>query len=401
MRCTRAFSAWRGLWVSGLLTLFAAAAAFAQTQSFVSSAAVPVQEDLVRARAEALGDAFGRALEQAIADVAPEARSRAYLILGRARDYVMSYRVLDEGELLGQFQIRLEVQFDLPRLLRDLQAAPARPVAANSRPVLTLCTAAPAPEAQAAVAAARAVFVERGLQTESLPASACGERLLPTESRGSGALLVFFPDAQPHSQEIRGTHPPRFGAEAHIEWKLYRPGATEPLRETGASTVFLDSPGTALVEVQRLAALSGLKRLLERPALGLLANEAAGVLLTLEGVVSYGNYQQLLKTLSALPGVSRVEPRRFWPPALSGSSGPAPGPNSASQDGMIEVLVHTSASAETIGAALGRTPLRGMRLQVAPMGPAALRVLCIAASALPDASEESEPQAPTDPGSVP
>jgi len=385
----RNFSLWLGLLAGGALS-FAAVPVAAQAPSFEASAAVPVQEDLVRARGQALGDALGRALEQAVAQVAPEARSRTYLILGRTRDYVTTYRVLDEGEQAGEFQIRLEVQFDLPRLLRDLQAGQVQKSAAAGSVSLTVCTPSPAPSAQAALAAGRAVLAERAGATETLPADACAERLRSASSGGlpgaPGSLLVLVLDAGPQAAqtaEIRGTQPARFGAVAHAEWSMYR-SAGPPLRETGEGMVFLDSADGALAEAQRLAALSALQQLIKRP--GALHHGAPGVLLELEGINGYGDYQRLLKLLWALPGVSRVEPRRFFVQPAS--------PGAASSEQRVQVLLHTAASAETVGAALGRAPLEGLRLQVAPVGPAELRVICTAASNLPSAPTSTDSSQP-------
>lgn len=349
----------------------------AQSPSFEASAAVTVQvqEDLVRARSQALSDALGRALEQAVAQVAPESRSRVYLVQSRARDYVTTYRVLEEGEQAGQFQIRVEVQFDLPRLLRDLQAAPGRPAPTQS--VMTVCSAAGAAEVQAAVAATRAQLAERLGTVETLDAAACGERV---RSQPAGPLLVLVPDPTPHSEEIRGTQPVRFGAVAHAEWQLYRSGGEPTLKEQGEGIAFLDSAGAALIEAQRQAAQAALTRLTARP--GALPHGAAGVLMTLEGVGSFGNYQQLLKALGSLPGVSRVEPRRFV-----GAAG------GAGEESKAQVLIQTAATAETLGAALGRAPLGGMRLQVAPIGPTELRVIVASPGALPSPTEEGQPEA--------
>jgi hypothetical protein len=381
-----------------LQLLFGALAVRAQAQapSFEASAAVPVQEDLVRARSQALSDALGRALEQAVAQVAPEARSRVYLVLGRARDYVTTYRVLDEGELAGQFQIRLEVQFDLSRLLRDLQSDKSRTAQAQSA-ALIVCTPSDAAAAQAALGAARGLLSEQGAATESLPAAACADRL-----KSGAALLALILDDNPQSAEIRGTQPVRFGALAKVEWRLVRGAPSEPLRESGEGTVFLDSATSAVAEAQRVAALLALRQLIKRPGSGLsgLARGAAGVMLTLEGVGSYGNYQQIIKAMAALPGVSRVEPRRFFIQAPPPAAGAPETSSPAVEDRQVQVLLHTSASAESIGAALGRAPLGGLRLQVAPLGPAELRVICATASSVPAATDENPPE-PVEAGGTP
>lgn len=389
-RCSVAFSL-------ALELLGVSPQARAQAPSFAASAAVPVQEDLVKARAQALSDALGRALEQAVAQVAPEARSRVYLVLGRARDYVTTYRVLEEGELAGQFQIRLEVQFDLSRLLRDLQSDKSRPAPAQSAPLL-VCTPSDAAPAQAALSAARGLLGEQGVTTESLPAAACAERL-----KSGAALLALVFDENPQSAEIRGTQPARFGAQARAEWRLSR-GSGEPLRESGEGTMFLDSAAGAVAEAQRVAALTALRQLVKRPGAGLLgmSRGAAGVTLTLEGAFSYGSYQQLMKAMAALPGVSRVEPRRFFsqPATASPPGNPAETPAAPVEERQVQVMLHTAATAETIGAALGRAPLGGLRLQVAPLGPSELRVICVAATNVPTATDENQAE-PVEAGGTP
>jgi hypothetical protein len=239
--------------------------------------------------------------------------------------------------------------------------------------------------AQAAVAAARTLLDQRIGATESLAAVACAERLQQqaTGANPASPLLILQPDANLRSEPIRGTQPPRVGAVAQAEWLFYPQApaaAAGPLRESGQATIFLDSAESAQSEAQRQAALAGIQRLLERP--GLLGRVAAGVRLRIEGVGSYANYQQLLRTLGALPGVGRVEPRRFLlpPPA-----GPA-----AFEEPQVEVLLHTATAAESIGAALGRTPLTGLRLQVAPLGTGELRIICVPESLLPSSSSAAE-----------
>ena len=134
-----------------------------------------------------------------------------------------------------------------------------------------------------------------------------------------------------------------------------------------------------------------LGQLLKRP--GILPYSGSSVLVSILGAGSYPSYQQLLRVLGALPGVTRAEPRRFV-----ARSGPA----SAQSDDLVQVLVHTTSSPEALGAALGRTPLSGLRLQVAPQSAGELRVVCAPGSALPAESlpetlppaESSEPALP-------
>ena len=65
---------------------------------------------------------------------------------------------------------------------------------------------------------------------------------------------------------------------------------------------------------------------------------------------------------------------------------------------LIQELVHTTASPEALGAALGRTPLSGLHLQVVPQAVGELKVVCAPGGALP---AEGLPEAPAAEGSEP
>ena len=70
-------------------------------------------------------------------------------------------------------------------------------------------------------------------------------------------------------------------------------------------------------------------------------------------------------------GVARVEPRRF----LLADSG----------DELVHFQLTTTTPAETLGTALYRTPIAGLRVQVTPVGPSTLRLECVPAQDLPSA----------------
>src|SRR5438552_2923841 len=96
-----------------------------------------VSGDRVRARERALDDALRQAVEQAVSTVlepsqlvarSSELRLRIY---PKARAYVDNYRILDEGETSGVFQVHVSAQVATGRLARDL-AAPAPSIAPTS-----------------------------------------------------------------------------------------------------------------------------------------------------------------------------------------------------------------------------------------------------------------------------
>ncbi|MFO0573657.1 MAG: hypothetical protein U1A78_06660 [Polyangia bacterium] len=373
-----------GLLVAALLAL--PSLGRAQLFTVETSAQAPVQDDLAKARARALGEAMSQALEQAVAQAAPEARGRLYLLTARARDYVPTYRVISEGEEAGSFRVRIEAQVDTPRLLRDLQGAAPRRGAAGRRPLQLCVRAAPAepsPELQAALRQAAELLGERGETVETAVAAHCQ---IPISSTGARARLVL--SAGPaQTSEIRGTRPRLVGAQLTVEWQLERPGdAIEPLRERAESTAFAESAEAAQLAATQQAAQQALRRLCQRP--GVLDGTTAGITVSFEGLGSFAAYQQVLRALGALPGVSRLEPRRFV-----GAATPA--------EERVQVLVQSQGGSEALGAALGRALLPGLRLQVMPLPGGDLRVLVAPDGALPTGTPEPAAPAGEAPGEPP
>jgi hypothetical protein len=358
----------------------------AQPTTFTGAALVPLQgeSDVVKARAQALTEALTRALEQAVAEVMPEARSRVYLVAGRARDYVTTYRVLQEGEVAGQFQLRVEAQLDLPRLQRELVGA-AGPTATAS--TLHLCAAQTSDATAKALEAARSQLKDTVTTVELAPSAQCTETPEPGLPRGALLALTSLSPTEPAAEPIRGTQPLTYGAVWRSEWRLSRPGH-EPLRESAEAAGFGPDPATAESEGSRQAALAGLARVLSRS--GPLQRRSQSVLVRIENLGSYRAYQQLVRVLSSLPGVTRADIRRFV----------VPSPKSG-EDSVAQVLLTTGATVEALGATLGRTPIPGLRLQVAPVNAGELRVLCVASDAVPSASAPPDPSDAAEPEKLP
>jgi hypothetical protein len=359
--------------------------AWAQPTSFEGAALVPVlgQGDIVKARSQALSEALSRALEQAVAEVLPEARSRVYLVSGRARDYVTTYRVLQEGEVAGQFQIRVAAQLDLPRLQRDLGgAAPGSLPAAANPTTIYVCTTQALPAAQVALEALRAGLKESLPSVELAAAAQCKQSPDFTALPGALGLLILTPSSTP-AESLRGPQPPQYGAQARAHLQLVRPGR-EPVPASGDAVGFGPEASAAETEAQRQATLTGLRLLLA--SIGPLVRSGAGVVVRVENLGSFRAYQQILRVLSALPGVSRVEPRRFYLPGRAVSG----------EDAQVQLLLQTSATVDSLAATLGRTPLSGLQLQVMPLGEGELRVLCAPEGALPNPAQPAESSEPPD-----
>lgn len=337
---------------------------------------VPVlgQSDVVKARGQALTEAMTRALEQAVLEVMPEARSRVYLVSGRARDYVTTYRVLQEGEVAGQFQIRIEAQIDLPRLQRDLGVN--SPSAAATPTTIYLCTTQATPAGAAALEAARAQLKTTLPSVEIAPPAQCQPSPDFAALPGAAALLILTPSNTP-AELVRGPQPAVYGAAGRGHVQLLRP-AHEAVSESGDATGFGPDAATAESEAGRQAGVAALARVQSRVLP--LVRSGSGVVVRIENVGSFRAYQQLVRVLSALPGVTRLEPRRFLAPGRSG----------AAEGSTVQLLLQTSAPVDSLAATLGRTPLSGLRLQVMPVNEGELRVLCAPEGAVPSAVQPAD-----------
>lgn len=385
------------------------AEADAPRAGFEATGAAALSGDVVRGRERALADAMQRALEQAVLQAAPEARGRLYVVSGRARQYVTSFRVLSEGESAGQFQVRISAQVDVPRLLRDLQPGArgdAGPRRAAGRRGLLVCTAqadaARASPGAAAVAGAALSALREELAGAAAPAptSACPEAAAEGEwpralSRAGAAAAVLLLETRAVEAPVplRGTLPQQFGAALRVTLALISERG-DRAQEGAEAFGFGDSVETAQQAAARQAAQRAAAALL--PKLRSLSPGAAGpegtaLLLTLEGVPSYGAYQALLRTVAALPGVQSVEPQRFSP--REGQVGLAVGlaaPDAAGAGGPAG-----------LGALLARTPLSGLRVQVMPPEGNRLRVLVAPEHALPAAPPPPSTPPAAPPGDTP
>lgn len=360
---------------------------------FEGSGSAPVVDDVMRARDRSLQEAMQRVLEQAVAQAAPEARGRLYLVSARAREYVTTYRMVEESATDGQFRVRIQAQVDLPRLLRDLQV-PAGEGRPTPRSLILLCAEEPG-DAEG-LGALRSTLSAYG---PTLPQGACpagGQaanqeasqaasqaKKMATAMGAAGAqvgLLVRVASGAP-AAEVRGTQPPLYGASATARVGLYR-GAGSPLEESRESFGFAESAKDAEQAARRLAGQAALAALLPRLGAPGSTETTTGVAVSLDGVGSYGDYQRLLKVMAAMPGVTRVEPRSF----IGGAQGMR-----------VEVQLVTGSPANVLGASLGRTPIPGLRLQVMPEGSGKLQLLVAPEAALPGGGGAAPANLPTPP----
>jgi hypothetical protein len=294
--------------------------------------------DRVRARDRALDESFRQAIDQAIAALPEQPLPRApggraallqLRIYPKARSYITTYRVLDEGEAgPGSFRIRIAAQVERERLQRDLggtETAAAPTGGARIGVCLAERAAATAPGHRGSPTSAAAGLIDRvagalaaaGVDAVALP-SGCspddGDDLA-IESRAShaahtgglaGAVAGAIQIAP--GGGIRGTslvvaratvrlrmvdaggHPVAAALAEHEGWGADRAAAA------------LAAAGAALDEATEQLASAAAQRW---PAGG------GGIPVHVEGAQGWADVGALVQALAVLPGVGPVELRRF------------------------------------------------------------------------------------------
>lgn len=358
------------------LTLtFISRTASAQEPAFEALGQAPVVGgDHVRARERALEEAFRQAVEQAVATVLdPQAivqrtSDLKLRIYPRARTFVSNYRVLEEGEVSGLFQVRISAQVSTARLARELtqpQSGMSGLPRLSAKPRAIVCVHADAPEVpEAGEKALRELLATRNVEALPPPPS-CTEDAAAEAAKigGAQAAVVGIVALQP-AGPIRGTD--RVAAEAKAKLKLVDPqGRTsaEGSGERQAYDVTVDRAGQlAARDALSDAARAIAPQLAQKWAP---AAPAGGVSVQLSGFGRYADYQAIVRALQALPGVAGVEPRRF-------------------QRGQAELVVRTQSGAGQLAAGLSRVPPAGVRVQVRPDGDGRLSIQIAGPTELPE-----------------
>ncbi len=350
--------------------------AFSQELQIETAVQVAQTDDAAKTRSQALSDAMSQALTQAVEQSAPELRGRLYLIAPRAREFVTSYRVVEETETDGRLSLKIVSQVDVARLLRELQAALPKPKRVDGKPPVLLCVKLSGAQSleEKLVGEARELLSQNSQPVEIGNPDRCAP-----ESAWSGLRLSFDGSLQAPIGEVRGTVPRLWSAHVRGGWQLLVDPSTPPQHESGDGVAFAERGDTALSQAVSQIGRPLLAKLAERT--GLFGRPGGGVLLVATGLRSVTVMNKLWKALLALPGVSRVEPRRI---VLSDTG-----------DEQVHFQLATQTSTETLGTALYRTPVAGLRVQVVPLGPSALRLDCVPAQDLPSAEPvDGEAKAP-------
>ncbi len=331
-----------------------------------------VAGDRVRARERALDEALKQAIEQGVATVlTPDelvARSSQLKlrVYPRARSFVTTYRVLDEGEQNGVFQVHLSAQVSTGMLQRELGTpAPNSGLPRLSQKLRGLvCVELSWLElnqtAELALPAEKVVREILGARNvEIVPRSrdcsdeAVVQALKAEAAQGAvrGKLVVTQGGA------IRGTL--LVGAHAKVKLQLLEAEgrvSAEAEAERDAYGAELGGAGGAGQTAIREAVAEAARAL--TPSLA--AKWAAvapggGVSVRVSGIGRYAEYQSVVRALQGLPGVASVEPRRFL-------------------RGQAELLVRTATAASQLAAGLTRVPPQGVHVSVKAGGDGSLTV---------------------------
>jgi hypothetical protein len=336
--------------------LFLSGAVSAQEPAFEALGQVTVVGgDRVRARERALDDALRQAVEQAVASVldatqvvarSSELRLRIY---PKARTYVDNYRILDEGETSGVFQVHVSATVATGRLARDL-AAPAPSPTASKKMRGVVC--APAPVERVA----RETLAARNVEIVSAPGPCNDDAAARTAvSAGAQGALVGSDEVSPEGN-IRGTD--LVAARAKVTLKLVEPGG-HVAGDVSADKLAYDRTAEAAADAAaRAAAVEAARGLQAQVAARWPTGAeavAGGVMVAVSGLKRYADYASLMRALASLPGVAGVAPHRFT-------------------RGEVDLLVRTASSASQLAAGLDRAPPSGVRVKATADGESALRV---------------------------
>jgi hypothetical protein len=339
--------------------------AFAQEPSFEALGQITVVGgDRVKARERALDEALRQAVEQAVATIldppavvarSAELRLRIY---PKARSYVSNYRILDEGETSGVFQVHVSAQVATGNLARDLATTQPPPTANGQKARAVVCANSPAIER-----VAKAALAARGVELAPPPPT-CSEDVAARAAQAAGAQGALVGSSETTAEgPIRGTA--QVAARAKVKLALVESSGRVSAQGASDRTAYAPTAAGAAEAAEREAATEATRELQPSLAARWPSGDvvAGGVTVHVRGALRWSEYASLLRALSALPGVAAVEPRRF-------------------SKKEADLLLRTASSAPQIASALDHAPPAGVRVTAAAEGDAVR--IDVAATPAPD-----------------
>jgi hypothetical protein len=297
------------------------------------------------ARERALDDAIRQAVDQELSELvdAPTRAARAKEIkalLAKAHSFVPRYRTLEEGEVAGNYSVRLEADVDELALRRRIErwstgAAPPVATAPAAPQRLLLVAADHAGDSAAFLTALTAALGgARAAAATDLP-DPTPAFATQAAARAGMARAALVTAAVEDEGALRGTG--RVAVACRAAVRIYGPPAATPAGERQAATrVFVEDPATGRADCfTRLAA--ELRAAIEGAlAAGAARPEGDMQALTLEAALTEpAAVPALLKSVRALGTVSGAEIQRV-------------------AAGHAELRVRTRAQPEALAAALSR-----------------------------------------------
>jgi len=351
-------------WVLAVVLAVPSIAA-AQEPMFEALGQAPiVAGDRVRARDRALDEALRQAVEQAAATVlepselVARASDLKLRIYPKAKNYVSTYRILDEGEQPpGVFQVHLSAAVATARLARDISGGSgmAPPIASKkSRAVICASVTGDGAEANAAAEKAlRELLTARNV--EPMPgAQPCDPSTMAGTLRAGSAQAGLTAEVQvAPGGDIRGTT--FVGATARAAVKMIEPDGRASAAgdaERGGYAPTANDAATMAARAAVVEAARGIEpALAQRWSSAGESGPAGGVTVRVHGIERWAEYQALTRALASLPGVAAVEPRRFV-------------------RGEMDLLVRTASVASQLAGHLQRVPPQSVRIGVRVVGDA-------------------------------
>ena len=346
-----------------MLLLAAPALVAAQEPMFEALGQAPiVAGDRVRARDRALDEALRQAVEQATATVlepselVARASDLKLRIYPKAKAYIATYRILDEGEQPpGTFAVHLSASVATARLARDLSTSVGANVPSSKKARAVVCASVQGDGVDAPAAAEKALREIVGARSvEPMPGpQPCDPPSVASVLKSGSAQAALTAEVQvTPGGEIRGTTFVGAGARATV--KLIEPDGRVSASGDAERGGYAPSAGDAATAAARAAVVEAARTIdtaLAQRWSGGDSGPAGGVTVRVRGVERWAEYQALTRALASLPGVAGVEPRRFV-------------------RGEIDLVVHTASAASQLAGHLTRVPPAGVHIGVRAVGDA-------------------------------
>jgi len=287
---------------------------------FGSSEVPVVGGNVASARERAVAEALKQAVDQAITELAPDARTAqpkvVAQILGKARVYVRRYRSILEGESRpSRYAVKLEAEVDEPALRRTLDRGTAVPASAPAPGTASyFVVAVGAVEASDAVARALATG---GVRAERAPSGGTWDQARAVDAAGRAGLgaVVFANGAFTGEGQVRGAGVEAVSCTVGLR-VVAAPTGTAVAEDNQTMRAFAPRADDARKDCFARAAAAAVPHVVPQAAA---ANHGAADLRTVivdVEVSQAGAVQPLLKQLRGSGTISSVDLRRITPGRL-------------------------------------------------------------------------------------